>query len=401
MPEKLSVPYGEFGAYSPDGKQFVYMPMAQDFRNWKRYRGGWAPDLWLFDLTTKAAKNITSNPANDAQPMWHGNTIYFISDRGASERNNLWAYDVKAGTTKEVTQFTDFDITFPSLGPDGIVFQAGGRLYFFDVASSKQREVPVRVVTDEASLRPRTAKVDALIQDASVSPTGKRAIFEARGDVFTAPAEFGPVVNTSRTSGVAERYPRWSPDGKTLAYWSDRSGEYELTTRACRRQRTARRRSRRSAHGFRYAPKWSPDSKKVAFIDQAMTIHITDIDSGKTTKIDESPEWLNHGASERIRVRLVTRLTLGDLLRARRSDANNAIFLYDTKNCEADPRDDRLSERHAAGVRSGRQVSLLRVGSRVRACLRQLRQQLDLSEPDPHRCRSAAKGRPVAAVRAQ
>ncbi|MEO5895106.1 MAG: PDZ domain-containing protein [Vicinamibacterales bacterium] len=332
MPEKLAVPYGEFGTYSPDGKQFVYMPMAQDFRNWKRYRGGWAPDLWLFDLTTKSAKNITSNPANDAQPMWHGNTIYFISDRGASERNNLWAYDVKAGTTKEVTQFNDFDITFPSLGPDGIVFQAGGRLYLFDVASSKQREVAVRVVTDEASLRPRTAKVDTLIQDASVSPTGKRAIFEARGDVFTAPAEFGPVVNTSRTSGVAERYPRWSPDGRTLAYWSDRSGEYELTVRPADGSGPEKKVTT-LGHGFRYAPKWAPDSKRVAFIDQAMRIHITDIESGKTVKIDESPDWINHGGlagfgfdwSPDSRWLTYTRPT---------AEANNAIYLYDSKNAK-------------------------------------------------------------------
>ena len=207
LPDKLPVPYGEFGAFSPDGRQFVYMPMAQDFRNWKRYRGGWSPDLWLFDLTSKSAKNITSNAANDAQPMWHGSTIYFISDRGANERNNIWSYDTKGGTIKQVTEFGDFDITFPSIGPDGIVFQAGGRLYFLDVPSGKQREVPVRVLTDETTLRQRTAKADTLIQNAAVSPTGKRALFEARGDVFTAPAEFGPVVNVSRSSGVAERYP--------------------------------------------------------------------------------------------------------------------------------------------------------------------------------------------------
>ena len=127
------------------------MPMAQDFRNWKRYRGGWAPDLMLFDLKTFATKNITSNPANDAQPMWHGNTIYFMSDRGANERNNIWAYDVVSGGTRQVTDFGDFDITFPSLGPDGIVFQAGGRLYMLDLASEKASEVPVRVVTDEAT----------------------------------------------------------------------------------------------------------------------------------------------------------------------------------------------------------------------------------------------------------
>src|SRR6266576_772225 len=121
LPEKLPVPYGEFGAFSPDGQQFVYMPMSQDFRNWKRYRGGWAPDQWLFNLKTFAPRNLTNNPANDAQPMWHGNTIYFLSDRGANERNNIWALDVASGRTHQVTQFADFDITFPSIGPDAVV----------------------------------------------------------------------------------------------------------------------------------------------------------------------------------------------------------------------------------------------------------------------------------------
>ena len=231
LPEKLPVPYGEFGTYSPDAKQFVYMPMSQDFRNWKRYRGGWAPDLMLFDLKTFTTKNLTSNPANDAQPMWHDNTIYFLSDRGTNERNNLWAYDLSKNSVRQITQFNDFDITFPSIGPDSIVFQAGGRLYLLDFATEKPTEVAVHVVTDLTTLRPKTAKVESVIEWASVSPTGKRAVFEARGDVLTVPAEFGAVVNVTRSSGVAERYPRWSPDGKTMAYWSDRAGEYELTLR--------------------------------------------------------------------------------------------------------------------------------------------------------------------------
>ena len=332
LPEKLVVPYGEFGSYSPDGRQFAYMPMAQDFRNWKRYRGGWSPDIWLFDLNTKAAKNITSNPANDAQPMWIGGTIYFISDRGPNERNNIWAYDVKAGTSRQVTQFADFDITFPSLGPDGIVFQAGGRLYFLDVPSGKQREVPVRVVTDETTLRPRTTKVDNLIQWAAVSPTGKRALFAARGDVFTAPAEFGPVVNASRTSGVAERYPRWSPDGKTLAYWSDRTDEYELTVRPADASGEEKKITSFGA-GFRYAPYWSPDSRKVAFVDQAMRVHLTDVDSGRTTKIDECPEWMNHPTLENFEFKWSPDSRWLTYSRPT-GDANSAIFLYDAKNAK-------------------------------------------------------------------
>ncbi|OFW09645.1 MAG: peptidase S41 [Acidobacteria bacterium RIFCSPLOWO2_02_FULL_67_36] len=329
LPEKLPVPYGEFGTYSPDGAQFVYMPMSQDFRNWKRYRGGWAPDLLLFNLKTFATKNITANPANDAQPMWHGNTIYFLSDRGANERNNIWAYDVGAGRVRQVTHLADFDITFPSLGPDGIVFQAGGRLYFLDLATEKTAEVPVHVVTDETTLRPRIAKVEPLVQNVAVSPAGKRAVFEARGDVLTVPAEYGAVVNVTRSSGVAERYPRWSPDGKTVAYWSDRSGEYELTLRPADGSGPEKKVTSLGA-GFRYPPQWSPDSRKLAFIDQAMRIHIQDLDANRATQIDQSPEWIAHGGLAGFRFQWSPDSRWVTYARPTAS-ANSAVFLYDTK----------------------------------------------------------------------
>jgi tricorn protease len=330
LPEKLPIPYGEFGSYSPDARQFVYMPMSQDFRNWKRYRGGWAPDLMLFDLKTFATKNITANPANDAQPMWHGNAIYFLSDRGANERNNIWIYDLARNTSRQVTEFNDFDITFPSIGPDGIVFQAGGRLYLLDLASEKATEVPVHVVTDETTLRARTAKVETLIHWAGVSPTGKRAVFEARGDVFTVPAEFGAIVNVTRSSGVAERYPRWSPDGKTVAYWSDRSGEYELTLRPADGGAPERKVTSLGA-GFRYAPQWSPDNKKVAFIDQAMRIRVYDIDANRATEIDKSPEWISHPGLESFRMQWSPDSRWLTYARPTTA-ANSAVFLYDTKN---------------------------------------------------------------------
>lgn len=329
LPEKLPVPYGEFGTYSPDARQFVYMPMSQDFRNWKRYRGGWAPDLMLFDLKSFATKNLTSNPANDAQPMWHGNTIYFLSDRGANERNNLWAYDLTKNAARQVTQFNDFDITFPSIGPDSIVFQAGGRLYLLDLATEKPSEVLVHVVTDQTTLRPRTAKVESLIQWASVSPTGKRAVFEARGDIFTVPAEYGAVVNVTRSSGVSERYPRWSPDGKTVAYWSDRTGEYELTLRPADGSGPEKSVTTLGP-GFRYPPEWSPDSKKLAFIDQAMRIRIYDTATNRATEIDQSPDWISHPGLESFRMQWSPDSRW--LTYARPTKAgNSAIFLYDTR----------------------------------------------------------------------
>jgi tricorn protease len=331
LPEKLPVPYGEFGTFSPDGHQFVYMPMSQDFRTWKRYRGGWSPDLWLFDLKTLASRNLTSNPANDAQPMWHGNTLYFLSDRGASERNNIMAYDMASGRTRQITQFTDFDVTFPSIGPDAIVFQAGGRLYLLDLTSDKVAEVPVRVVTDELTLRPRTVKAESAITGASVSPTGKRAVFSARGDAITVPAENGAVLNVTRTSGAAERYPRWSPDGKTLAYWSDKSGEYELMLRAADGS-GAERKVTTIGKGFRYAPQWSPDSKKVAFVDQAMKVYLLDVASGKPSVIDQSPVWMGHGQLESFSFQWSPDSRWITYARPTSATANNAIYLYDTKD---------------------------------------------------------------------
>src|SRR5438552_13160246 len=330
LPEKLPVPYGEFGAFSPDGARFVYMPMSQDFRNWKRYRGGWAPDLWLFDLKTFAARNITNNPANDAQPMWFRNTIYFISDRGGEQRNNIWAEDLGSGAVRQVTQFNDFDITFPSIGPDSIVFQKGGRIYLLSLPGEKITEVPIRVVTDASTLRARTTKAEKEINSASVSPTGRRVAFEARGDIVTLPAEHGAAINVTRTSGGADRFPRWSPEGKTVAYWSDRSGEYELTFRSADGTGTERKVTSLGA-GFRYAPYWAPDSRKVAFIDQAMRIRVYDDATGKLTDVDKSPDWLDEGRLEGFRLQWSADSRWITYCRPA-GTSNNAIFLFDTKN---------------------------------------------------------------------
>jgi tricorn protease len=299
LPVMLPMPYGEFGAMSPDGRQVAYMPKSRDFRTWKRYRGGWAPDIWLFDLRDSSARNLTTHAANDAHPMWHGATMYFLSDRGPEERYNLWAMDMGGGdAARQVTRFTDFDITFPAIGPEDIVFEAGGRLHLMGLANEQVRAVDVRVVTDLATLRPRTEAVTDLISWVSVGPTGERAVFEARGDLFTVPAEHGPVLNVTQSSGVAERYPAWSPDGQTLAYWSDRSGEYQLMVRPA--GGGAERALTRLGAGFRYAPWWSPDSKKLAFVDQSMRIRIYDMDANRVTDVDQALYWF-HGALQGFR----------------------------------------------------------------------------------------------------
>ncbi len=326
LPTKLPIPYGEFGAMSPDGRQLAYTPETRGFRNWKRYRGGAAPEIWLFDLQTLDAQNLSKSDANDAQPMWHGRTLYFLSDRGPSMRNNIWAYDLDGGGMRQITQFTDYDITWPAIGPDDIVFQAGGRLYLLGLGTEAVHEIDVDVVTDLAALRPRSVSVSNRITTANISPTGKRAVFEARGEVFTVPAVHGAIRNLTHTSGVAERYPAWSPDGRNVAYWSDRGGEYELTIRPADGSGDERTLTR-MGEGYRYRPFWSPDSKKLAFIDHTQTIRIYDIDRNRLTEVDKTL-WLLHGALQRVEVSWSSDSRWVAYSRGLET-SNTAVFLFD------------------------------------------------------------------------
>lgn len=292
LPTKLPVPYGEFGAVSPDGTTLAYVPESLDFRTWKRYRGGWTADIWLFDLTTLDARNMTNSPANDGQPMWHGKTVYFLSDRDEHKRANIWALDTLTQATRQVTHFVDYDARFPSIGPSDIVLEDGGRLWRLDLATEALHEVKIEVITDRSTLKPHEVNASKLIENATVSPSGRRAVLEARGELFDVPAEKGVVLDMTRTSGSAERFPAWSPDGKTLAYFSDASGEYELYVRPTDGSGQPRQVTTLGP-GFRYRPYWSPDSKRVAFVDQAMRINVCDLASGRVTAIDKGLWWFD------------------------------------------------------------------------------------------------------------
>ena len=328
LPEQLPVPYGEFGAISPDGKTLAYVPMSTDFRTWKRYRGGMAPDIWLFDLTNFASRNLTNNPANDSLPMWHGSTIYFLSDRDAHERANIWAHDLKTGKLRQVTTFTDYDVRFPAIGPQDLVFEKGDRLYLMDLTSEKVREVKVEVVTDRATLKARAENVSKLIRNATISPSGKRVVLEARGELFNVPAEHGVVLNLTNSSGVAERFPSWSPDGKMIAYFSDRSGEYELTLRPA--DGTGEEKSiTKLGPGFRYRPFWSPDGKWLAFADQAMRINLCEIATGKVTGVDKGL-YMFQGPLDAFRVSWSADSRWFAYSRDI-ENRNDVVFLFDTK----------------------------------------------------------------------
>lgn len=328
LPEPLPVPYGEFGAISPDGKQLAYAPITTDFSTWKRYRGGMAPDLWLFDLEQKTAEKIAPNPANDSQPMWHGTKVYFISDRDEKQRDNIWVYDTATRAVRQVTHYADFDVHFPSMGPDAIVFENGGRLFLLDLDTERTAQVEITVVTDQTTLRPRVESVSGMIRNASISPSGKRVLFEARGDIFSVPAEHGVVRDITESSGVAERYPAWSPDGRWIAYFSDRSGEYELTVRLAD-GKGEEQTVTQLGPGYRYNPYWAPDSNKIVFVDSAMRVWLCD-PWNKTTEVIDRQLWMYQGALEDFRVSWSADSRwiayAGDL-----ENQQSAIVLYDTK----------------------------------------------------------------------
>lgn len=291
--EKLPVPYGENASFGPDGQQLAYTPKSRAQRTWKRYRGGMATDIYLFNLETFASENITNNPANDEFPMWHDRKVYFLSDRGSNQRYNIWMYDLDSRQSRQITKFSEFDVHYPAIGPKDIVFEAGGQLYLLDLASDQYQEVDIKVVTDQMARAPRTESVAKTMQGGHIAPDGKRAVIQARGELFSLPAEHGYVKNMTQSSGVAERYPAWSPNGRYIAFWSDRSGEYQLTVHDLQE---AGKESKLTSYGagFRYQPYWSPDSKKIAFIDEKLTIRIFDMDSKTTTDVAQSDHFLNH-----------------------------------------------------------------------------------------------------------
>ena len=284
LPEKLPLAYAEFGSFSADGKRIALTFETQIGRTWKRYRGGNVADIHIFNLTDNSSENISrNNDAGDEFPMWAKDKIYFISDRGPENRMNLWQYDLLAKSFKQLTQFADNDIHYPSLGVDEIVFEQGGKMYLYNIPAGTYKEVTIELVTDGISLKPRIENAEKYIQHAFLSPDGNRALIEARGDIFTLPAENGFVKNLTHTQGVAERYPAWSPDAKTLAYWSDLSGEYELTLMENGKERKVTS----LGPGFRYKLFWSPDSKKIAFVDKAMKIVIYDLATSSLTQVDK------------------------------------------------------------------------------------------------------------------
>lgn len=284
LAEPLPMVYAADASFSEDGKRIAYTPGSRLFRTWKRYRGGTAQDIYLFDVEEGTAENLTEHPANDEAPMLHGNTLYFLSDRGEELRYNLWKMNLRNGRVTQLTDFEDFDLQLPRLGPKDIVFTGGSKIFLMDLESEEVREITIEVAVDKAPKRPRKVDASDFIQSGSLSPNAKRALFSARGEVFSVPAEHGPVRNLTQTSGVAERTPVWSPDGKTIAYWSDEEGEYQLVLMDAM-NRSEKRVVTSFDRDFRFRPIWSHDSSKLVFIDSELRVQIVEVESEKLTTV--------------------------------------------------------------------------------------------------------------------
>ncbi len=301
LPEQLPVPYGAAGAISPDRKWLCYTPHNRDGRTWKRYRGGMASDLWLFNLETLESRQITDWEGTDTQPMWVGQTVYYLSDAGPNHRLNIWSYDTGSGDRRQVTRFSDYDVQWPALGPgpDGkgeIVLQNGTGLHLLSLPDGKLTPVKVTIPGARPTLRPQKVEYDDFINGGSISSTGKRVAIEARGEVWSVPAEKGITRNLTRTSGTAERSPAWSPDGKWIAYLSDATGEYEVyVTRSDGRGET--RQVTDNGTCFRRLQSWSPDSKQICFTDKTGSIFLVEVESGAVTEVARDPWGREPGVS--------------------------------------------------------------------------------------------------------
>ncbi len=286
LEEQLPLPSGGYCSFSPDGQSLAYVSPAYDNRTWKRYQGGNSPDLWTYDFARNAAERITDWVGADEWPMWWNGTLYYNSDRGGRTAN-VWAYDFATKQHRQVTRFTEYDVKWPSLGGNTIVFENGGALWTLDLPNGEPKKLSVLVPDDKPATRAAYVNVAPWTTGFDLSPSAKRAVLEARGELFTVPAEHGDVRNLTNTPGARERAPAWSPDGRWIAYLSDQSGEYQIHVMGAD-GKTAPRQVTKLANTYPFNPRWSPDSKRIAFSDQSHSLYWCDVATGKVATVDKS-----------------------------------------------------------------------------------------------------------------
>ncbi len=280
LPQQLPMSISGAGDLSPDGESVVFSPLTRDFRTWKRYQGGWAQDLYTFDLSTHQTKQITSNARTDRDPMWMGDRIYFASDRTGTL--NLFYYDTQTGATEQVTRYDQYDVRWPSMGGDQIVFELGGELHILDTPSGGVRRIAVNVPTDAVAARQK--RVKASVSDYSLSPEGKRLVVNARGELLTVPAEKGVIRNLTHSSNAHEKHGAWSPNGQQIAYVSDRTGEEELYL-IDQLGKGPPQLLTKDGKSMRYRPNWSPDGKLIAISNKDGELSVIDVATKNVTLV--------------------------------------------------------------------------------------------------------------------
>ncbi len=347
LPTEVPLPTAFAGSYSPDGSRLAYVPLTPAFASWKRYRGGRAASVLVADLADSHVEKVPRKDSNDLNPMWFGEQVYFLSDRNGPV--SLFAYDTLSRQVSPALPNDGLDIKSASAGPDCIVYEQFGSLHLFDPASGQTRQIPVRVPADFPAARPHFVKAARYVQAAAPSPTGARVAFEARGEILTVPAEKGSFRNLTNSPGVAERSPAWSPDGRSVAHFSDESGEYQLHVRPQDGRGPVKKYALGDPPSFYFAPRWSPDGSKIAYTDRRLNLWVLDLAGGGNTKLDTDtyddftldPSWSPDGRWVAYTKQLRNHL--------------RAVFVYDLKAGTRHQLTDGLSDaRYAVFDRGGK-----------------------------------------------
>jgi tricorn protease len=287
LPYTYPLPRAGFTSFSDDGNKIAYNRIFREFRTWKRYRGGQADDIWIYDFTTQKLENITNNPAQDIIPMWYKNKVYFMSDR--DQYMNVFVYDFNSKETKKVTTFDKYDVKFPSLGAGMISFENGGYIYVLNPETDNYNKVSIEIAEDFPWNRNKIENIKDRISSWEISPDGVRAMFNARGEIFTVPAEKGKIYNLTNSAGVHDRSPKWSPDGKWIAYVSDNGEENEIYLMDNEGKNINKLSS--GSKSYIWQLLWSPDSKMLAFSDKLLKLYTIDVATKKITEVAKSKQW--------------------------------------------------------------------------------------------------------------
>jgi tricorn protease len=285
LPQVLPLPMAEDGSYSSDASHIAYQPIFHWQEAWKRYEGGQTLKIWLADLHDSSIVPIPRENSNDFNPMWIGNKVYFLSDRKGNV--SLWSYDIRSRAVVEVVKNGGLDFKSAAATNDAIVYEQFGRIYILDLHSGKTRQVDIAIAADLAEVRSHFLKItDKMMLNSGLSPTGQRPVFEAHGEILTVPVEHGDIRNITASPGAADRDPAWSPDGKSIAYFSDESGEYALHIRAQDGLGNVTKINLGTPPSFFYTPVWAPDSKRIAYTDKRLNLWYVDLAKPTPVHVD-------------------------------------------------------------------------------------------------------------------